>query len=213
MSIYSVRTLTTDDELLEAAAWCRDRAEFAECQACGRTLATCRQHGDLPIYLHSIDGPYCAKCHAPEESDMTKKIDWAEEHDGKQLWEIARDWKEKGMTWGEVAETLGDEYGIEVTENGTSAAVHYRQTVAAERQAEPKRAEAAETPAPPAGEEAPAPAPEAPQGAAGVQGSHSEGYVSITRGGVSIDVSGNDFAEVREVAIRVLGGMRAIDAA
>lgn len=93
---------------------------------------------------------------------MTKRIDWAEEHDGKQLWEIARDWKEKGMTWGEVAETLGDEYGIEVTENGTSAAVHYRQTVAAERQAEPKRAEGAQTPAPPAGEEAPAPAPEAP---------------------------------------------------
>jgi hypothetical protein len=73
-----------------------------------------------------------------------------------------------------------------------------------------KRTEAAHAPAPPAEEEAPAPAPEAPPAPAQAQATAScTGYISITRNGVSINVSGESFDEVREVAIRLLDGLAA----
>lgn len=77
-----------------------------------------------------------------------------------------------------------------------------------------KKQAAGETPAPSTEDESPTPpAPDAPPAPASAQNTHLDGSIYITRGGVSIDVSGDDFAEVCEVAIRVLGGMRAIDAA
>jgi hypothetical protein len=195
------QVLTTDSDLLRAAAWCRDRAEFADCSGtCGRTLATCRQHGDLPIYLRETEGPFCKPCweatHMPKTDAATFDLD--EVIDGEPIWKTAHDLYEAGNTWPQVAYIL--------TARTTQQVPHWR-TICSGVQ---KRTEAAHAPAPPAEEEAPAPAPEAPPAPAQAQATAScTGYISITRNGVSINVSGESFDEVREVAIRLLDGLAA----
>lgn len=197
-----IEEFRTDDDLLRLAKWCRDRNEFADCSGdCGRTLTTCRQHGDLPIYLHPDEGPYCAICYTPEETEMPETINLNHHLDGKPIWRRVKALYDADdeCSWPMATALVAEQVDGEMP--------HWR--TVCEHAKKQEAAEAAQTPAPPAAEETPAPTPAAPPAPAEAQRVALEGSICIVRGGVSIDVFGEDFSEVREVAIRVLGGLDA----
>lgn len=138
------RVLSTNAELKEAVQWCYDRTLYVDCQGgCKRTIATCRQHGDLPVYLHAQYGPVCSKCygaHHREATQMAQKVDWQQEYEGKPLWHHAQEQRDAGAGWAEIKASLESLTGQELpSAKAIHAAVGYRASRAG---AKPKAAKA-----------------------------------------------------------------------
>jgi len=128
-------------------AWCDARHIYPpRCQGpCGRTyVQLARDHARL---TYSADtGPMCKECKG------MARIDWQQEIDGRQLWEIADELHQNGLTWDEVADEMA-EYNLEVSGQRLSSAVSYRRQQVEKAQggggAPPRRAADAAHSAPP----------------------------------------------------------------